>query len=367
MKKVNYLNRMTWSVIAIIAISITSCSSDDEGNIAIPEPGESGFFVVNEGAFLGGNASISYFDKTTKIMANNVFLSKTGNPLGDQAQSMIVVDTLGFIVVQNSNKVEVINVRDFSSVATITEGLSSPRYMLAINAEKAYISDWGADGVSGTVKVVDLVTKNITKSIDTGQGANEMVAIGNQLYVTNNGGWGADNTVQVIDTSTDAIIKTIEVGDNPSSIVADDNGDIWVSGSGKTVYNADWSVDEANSTAGFISKIVGDEVAVSFTMPDKFIGPTGLEINSTGANLYFGYDGGVYTLETEGAGAGSSIDIQQLIDKSFYGIDLDPSSDNILGFEAPNFTSAGTMYRYDGAGSLIDSYEVGIGPNSAGL
>jgi len=363
--KMNYLTKLTWGTFVAIAITISSCSSDDEQ--IVPKAGTDGFFIVNEGAFLGGNASLSYFDKATQTMTNNVFVNTTEIPLGDQAQSMTVFNDKGYIVVQNSAKIEVINTTDFTRIATITEGIVSPRYFLGVNNSKGYVTDWGADGVSGTVKVIDLTTNEVVKTIATGQGANKMVVVGNQLYVANNGGFGTDNTVQVIDTNTDAIVKTIEVGDNPSSIVADGNGDIWVSGPGKIVYNADWSVDEASSTAGFIAKIVGDEVEVAFTMPDKFSGPSGLEINSTGANLYFGYDGGVYTLETEGIGAGSSVDIQQFISKSFYGIDLDPSTDNILGFEAPNFTSAGTMYRYNENGSLIDSYEVGIGPNSAGL
>jgi YVTN family beta-propeller protein len=215
--------------------------------------------------------------------------------------------------------------------------------------------------------VIDLITKNITKSIPTGQGTNKMVIVGESLYVTNAGGWGTDNTVQVIDTNTDAIVKTIEVGDNPNSIVADASGTIWVAGPGEVVYDGWPNIDENATTSGFIAKIIDDEVEVIFSMPDKAKGPSDLEINSTGNNLYFDYLGAVYTLETAGIGSGSSIDIQQFIDKSFYGLDFDPSADNILGFEAPNFTSAGTMHRYDGTGSLIDSYEVGIGPNGAGL
>jgi len=363
--KRNYLNGITLALIT--ALVITSCGSDDEPSIDLPVPGESGFFVVNEGAFGGGNASLSYFDKSTTTMTNDIFTTKNEKPLGDQAQSMIVVDTLGYIVVQSSNKVEVIDVRDFSSVMTITEGISSPRYMVALNSEKGYISDWGEDGVSGTVKVVDLVTKNITKSIATGQGANKMIIVGDQLYVTNKGGRGFDNTVQVINTNTDTIVKTIEVGDKPNSIVADDAGNIWVAGTGNVVY-ADWpNIDEEETTSGFIAKIVNDKVEVIFSMPDKASGPSDLEINSSGENLYFDYLDKVYTLETKDVESEVDINIQQLIDKTFYGIDLDPFTDNIIGFEAPDFSSAGTMHRYDKNGSLIDSYEVGIGPNGVGL
>ena len=76
---------------------------------------------------------------------------------------------------------------------------------------------------------------------------------------------------------------------------------------------------------------------------------------------------GAAALETVNVGTGSSIDINQFIDKNLYGITIDPSTDNILGFDAGDYTSAGTMYRYDANGLLIDSYEVGVVPNSAGL
>ena len=361
----NNLTKLMWGALVAIAMIITSCSSDDE-QIA-PKAGADGFFIVNEGAFLGGNASLSYFDKAAKTMTNDVFVNATEKPLGDQAQSMTVFNDKGYIVVQNSAKIEVINTTDFTSLATITEGIASPRYFLGVTTTKGYVSDWGADGVSGTVKVIDLTTNEVVKTIPTGQGANKMVMVGDNVYVANNGGWGADNTVQVIDVSSDAIVKTIEVGDNPSSLVADQNGTIWVAGSGKTVYNVDWSVDEANSTAGFIAKIVNDEIEVSFTMPEKLSGPSNIEINSAGSSLYFDYSGSIYTMTTTGVGQGSSIDIKQFINKQFYGLELDPSTDNILGFESPSFTSSGTMYRYNSEGTQIDSYEVGIGPSSAGF
>jgi hypothetical protein len=364
--KMNYLSRLVWSVLVGATVIMTSCSGDDES--ALPEAGTDGFFVVNEGGFLNGNASLSYFNKSTKIMTNDVFLDATSRPLGDQAQSMTIFEDKGYIVVQSSSKIEVIDSKDFSSTTTITEGLSSPRYFLGISSTKGYVSDWGSDSKTGTIKVLDLMSNTVTKSIATGQGANKMIFVGNKVYVTTTGGFGSlDNNIQVISTDTDAIIKTIQVGDNPKSIVSDEAGTIWVAGTGSVVYNPDFSVDEANSTAGFIAKIVNDEVEVIFSMPSKASGPSNLEINTTASNLYFDYAGNIYTLETAGVGAGASIDIKQFINKSFYGLDLDPSTNNILGFDAGDFTSAGTMSRYDESGTLIDSYEVGIIPNGAGL
>lgn len=354
-------NTLSYLLIALTFL-VSSCSEDE----VVPKvlPGSAGFFIVNEGAFGNGNASLSYFDKSTNSITNDIFLSNTGKPLGDQAQSMTIFNDKGYIVVQNSAKIEVIDLTDISSIVTIdaNDGIASPRYFIGINDSKGYISDWGADGVSGTVKVLDLTTNEITKTIEIGQGTNKMLLLNSKVYVTNSGGWGQDNTVKVIDINTDEVVKTITTGNNPKDIVADENGDIWVLGSGAIAYNSDWSVNIESSTAGFISKIENDEVTASFAVSDKSSSPNSLIINNSGTSLFFNYNGGVYELKTTDINS-SSVSINEVISKNFYGLAFDPSDENILGSESPDFTSSGTVYRYNVSGQLIDKYSVGIAPN----
>lgn len=354
-------NILSCLIISFIFL-VSSCSEDE----VVPKilPGETGFFIVNEGAFGNGNASLSYFNKSTNSITNDIFLSNTGKPLGDQAQSMTIFNEKGYIVVQNSAKIEVIDLTDISSITTIgsTDGIASPRYFLGIDNTKGYISDWGSDGVTGTIKVLDLATNTITKTIEIGQGTNKMLLSNGKVYVTNSGGWGQDNTVKVIDTNTDEVIKTITTGDNPKDIVASENGDIWVLGSGATSYNTDWSVNLELSTPGFISKIENDEVTATFEVGDKSFSPNSLIIDNSGSSLFFNYKGVVYELKTANINS-SNVTATEFISKSFYGLAFDPSDENILGSESPNFTSSGSIYRYNLSGQLIDQYSVGIGPN----
>lgn len=336
---------------------IQSCDDDEPAPI---QPGEEGFFVVNEGGYPNDNTSISFYDRKKNEMTNDVFFTVNNRKLGVQAQSLSVFEGKAYIMVQGSNKIEVINADDYTLQATIKEDIESPRYFLGISSTKAYVSDWGEDGATGTVKVIDLGTNTVTKSIPTGQGANKMLKVGNAVYVTTAGGFGKDNTIKIIDANTDAVTSTITVGDNPNSILQDAAGNIWVSSSGAVVYNEDWSIDVENSTKGSISKITNNEESLRLEV-DAVVygGAQNLCISPDGTTIYYTFNGKVYAMAT----SSSSLPASPLITKGYYGLDVDPFNGNIIGAHAPNFSSAGVIEIRDPNGSLLDTYTVGIGPN----
>ncbi len=352
----NFFRSLGVLVVLAVMIFIQSCS-DDPTPI---KPGESGFFIVNEGAWGNSNTSLSYYDRKTDEVVNDLIFN-IEHPLGDQSQSMTIFEGRGYIVVQNSSKIEVIDVNSFTYVTSITEELPSPRYFVGVSSTKAYVSDWGVDGVTGTVKVIDLTTNKVTKTISTGSGANQMLKVGSQVYVTNSGGYGNDNTVKVIDTNTDAIVKTITIGDKPNSIQLDKDGNIWVASSGATAYEEDWvTVDEENSTFGSISKINSSNEETLRLTVDKIKGnPSNLTISPDGTTLYYTYDGGLYSLST----SATSLPATVFKNKSYYGLAVDPFNGNVIGCYAPNFSSSGSIDVYDASGTLIKTSTVGIGPN----
>lgn len=355
--KTNRLRLIPKLLLLWLLVAAQACDNDPD---PIVPPGADGFFVVNEGAFNGSNTSISFFDRETGVVTNDVFAARNGRPLGDQAQSITVFEDKAYIVVQNSGKVEVINADDYSSIKTITEGIISPRYFLGISSTKGYLSDWGQFGAEGTIKVIDLTTFTVTKTIATGQGANKMVRKGDNVYVANNGGFGYDNKVTIIDTNKDEVASAITVGDNPHSLQFDKEGNLWVLCSGKFDF-----FDEANNTKPTLSKFGPDNNEVlKLTFPEiRYPGATHLEINTAGDKLFFSYNGGVYAVSTSATSAPAS----PFIDKPFYGLAVDPFNDNIIGTEALDFSSPGTIYIYTPAGTLETSMKVGIAPNGVGF
>ncbi|NOT77243.1 MAG: hypothetical protein HOP08_20150 [Cyclobacteriaceae bacterium] len=350
--KFNFFRKLSVAVILISLVFIQSCKTDSD---AVVKPGASGFFIVNEGGFGNGNTSISFYDRKTDEVTNDLFSSVNGRPLGDQSQSMTVFEGKGYIVVQNSSKIEVINTDDLKSFGSVTS-VESPRYFLGISAKKGYVTDWGFDGVTGTVKVIDLTTLEVTKTIPTGKGANRMLKVNNLVYVANAGGYDKDNTVVIIDSNTDAIVTTITTGDNPNSIVKDKDGNIWVSASGNIDYG-----NSANSTKGSISKISATNTETLRLTVDRVVynGPSNLDISPDGATLYYNYNGSIYSIAT----TSTALPTEAFKSKNYYGIAVDPFTGNVIGCNAPNFSSKGSIDVYDPAGTLIKTYEVGIAPN----
>ena len=86
-----------------MAVAMASCMKWDYVDPEEIKTGGQGLFIINEGNFQYGNASLCYYDPDTKEVQTEVFLRANGFKLGDVAQSMTVRDGRGWIVVNNSH------------------------------------------------------------------------------------------------------------------------------------------------------------------------------------------------------------------------------------------------------------------------
>jgi len=316
----------------------------------------SSVYITNEGNFGTGNGSLSIYDKTTNLVSNDVFSSNNGGALlGDVVQSMECINGSGYICVNNSSTIQVID-ENHLYVAAIQ--VSQPRYLKQVNTSKAYASDWGINGI----QVIDLLSNTVSSTINCGTGP-EGIAVSNGFaYVCNVGGWGLDSTVTVINTNTDAVETTLTVGDKPNSAVVDINGNVWILTGGFTEYDANWNV--ISETPGVLAMIntSTNTIESSLVFP---IGnhPEDLVINGAGNKLY--YSDGSWSKAVYEFGI-NDVDLSTtpIINRSFYGLGYDPVSNEIYGSDAVDFTQQGWVYRYATSGAVIDSFQVGIIPGS---
>lgn len=338
-------------IIASAFLIFTTSCNEDENN---PPTGKysKGILISNEGPFMEGSGTVSFYDPENKNIENKIFESTNSRPLGNIVQSLAVFEGKAYIVVNNAGKVEVVDAATFESEAVI-EGLTSPRYFLGINSSKAYISDWG-----GEIAIIDLNTNAKTGTITAGSSPDQMLADGNRVWVINSAGWASDSTVTVIDSQTDTPLQTLVVGDNPAGIVKDVNGKIWVLCGGIS----DWA-NPANNTKGLLVRIdpldYSTETIIEFQGSD--FGPR-LAVNESGTILYYSFLGSIYAYEIN---AGFVLKSAPIIDKPCYALGIDPTSGDIYFSDPLDYAQPGVIYRYNAnGGSMLDSISAGIIPGT---
>lgn len=344
---------------ALFISGIISCTKEDDNNTggSFPVISGKGVFVINEGNFGSSDGSVSFYDPVSNKINNDVFKQVNKRPLGDVVQSMNIIGSTAYIVVNNSRTVEAADVNYFTSKGTIT-GFAGPRFLLPVSADKAYVSDW----FDNNIKIISFSAMTITGSIPAGSGPEQMTLSSGKVFVTNVGGYDRDSTVTVIDIKTDSVIATIATGLNPNSIVTDANGKVWVLCNGW--YGLDNIGGTADDVEGKLIRInpLTNQIEAEFTMK-QFDHPLRLTMNRQKNELYYlvgvsGFTGSVYRFSI----AGTSLPLSPVINKDLYGLGIHPEGDIYGGF-SPSFGQAGYMFRYENNGTLKDSTRVGTGPN----
>ncbi|MEM9647646.1 MAG: DUF5074 domain-containing protein [Bacteroidota bacterium] len=313
---------------------------------------ENGILVLHEGNFFGGNASVSFVTEDLGTTTNGIFNEVNAAALGDIAQSMTFNGDLAYIVVNNSQKVEVVNRYTFETVATIDTGFLNPRYMAIANG-KGYVTNWGdgSDPDDDYVAVVNLENNTVEDTIEVPEGPEWILANENTLYVAHQGGFGQNNIVSVIDATTDMTGNAITVADRPNSMQLA-NGSLWVLSGG----NPSWT---GNETAGQLDKISTADNSVEETFEFALTEHPGY-LSVDGEDLYYLLSGSVYKMNASDTALPTTAEITGV---SFY--DMTVNEGRLYGVDAKDFVSNGSLEIYDlSDNSLVDSLETSIIPGA---
>lgn len=314
-----------------------------------------GVYIVSEGGFMYGNASLEYYSRNTRSVMADVFSQANARALGDVAQSMTLYRGLGYVVVNNSGVVYIIDPSSSRLVGGI-RGFSSPRYVHFVSDTKAYVSDL----VASQLYIVDPIKREITGRIPTpGHMSTErMVQVGSQLWVSC---WSYDRTLLIIDTETDTILEELRVGIQPTALELDSQGMLWVLSTG----------GYPGSTYGYEAPTLRRIDPTSRTVLKTFTFPQGKQLGAMSMSpdrtfLYYLLDGAVYSLPI-GARQLPSIALvpaPRETQSKPYGLGVDPQTGDIYMADAIDYVQAGVVYRYDHMGIPLDTFRVGINPSS---
>ena len=123
------------AALTIGAFTFTSC--ENENDAPTGAYAANAVLIANEGSFNASNATVSYFNRNTGKLENNIF-SKENNPLllGDVLQDISTHGDRAFLVVNNSQKMYVTNANTFKVEGEVN-GLEMPRYFAALNEQRS--------------------------------------------------------------------------------------------------------------------------------------------------------------------------------------------------------------------------------------
>jgi YVTN family beta-propeller protein len=337
---------MRYLIILSFIAFLTSCESFQD----LPPANYSfggGVYIVNEGNFNRGNGSVSFYSYDSLKIFNDLFSTANNRPLGDVPNSMAVNSDKGYILVNNSGKIEIVNIKTLKSAGTIS-GLISPRNMAVINNSKGYVTSLYSDSLT----IIDLSNNSISGYIDMG-GTTEAIAIaGNLAYVSN---WVGGNTVRVISALNNKVIDTISVGSEPESMVIDRNMKLWVlcPGSWRRDTYAELDVIDIHTR----------KVEKKYQFPSLQNSPSCLKIDALGQTLYY-INKGVWKMDI----SSEALPVQPLIAETnnsyFYKIAINPVNSDILVTDAGDFMQPGYVSVYKNDGVLFSRNRAGIIPGS---
>lgn len=312
-----------------------------------------GMFVVCEGFYGQANGDITFYETQTGESTKDLFHSVNGMPAGDIIQSLEIVDTLGFIVVNNSQKVTVVNMKNFKVVKNI-EGFSYPRSAVRADNNTVYVSN--GNGISGNyIYSIDLSLLEKTDSLEVATGPEKLITANSKIYASISGGWNNDgSSVIEIDPASFGIVNTYEVAPVPVDLVADRNNNIWVYSKGIADYS---NYPDVVFTGSGISKIniVSKSVVTLPLSTMSSAGINNIAASIDGGTIYYLNDG-LYSLPAD---AGSLPGLK-IADRLFYGLDTDPLSGNIVCLDDVN--SKAIVYNSYGIEQF--NFETAAYPNS---
>lgn len=348
-------NILRLAIVVLLLASSVGCMKweyDDGESFATSG---AGLFVINEGNFQYGNASLSYYNPATKTVENEVFYRANAMKLGDVAQSMTLYGDTGWIVVNNSHVIFAIDPTTFKEKGRI-ENLTSPRYIHFLSDEKAYVTQlW-----DNRIFIVNPKRYEITGYIECpamtmeSGSTEQMVQWGKYVFVNC---WSYQNRILKIDTTTDKVVAELEVGIQPTSLVLDCYGKLW------TITDGGYE----DSPYGYEAPSLYRIDAETFTIEKQFRfakgdAPSEVQLNGRGDKLYW-INNDVWAMDV----TADRIPVKPFIpysDTLYYGLTIDPRSGEVYVADAIDYVQAGKIYRYSEQGERLDEFYVGIIPGA---
>ncbi len=345
-------------VLAMLSLLATSCRKDapppteQVTTLFAPNPSSvvKGVYLLNEGNFNANKATLDYVDYTTGLYRKNIY--NQVNPevtkgLGDVGNDMAVYGSKLYVVVNNSNKVEILNAKTGKRITQID--LLNCRY-ITFQQNKAYVSAYlsaigNANAPNGIIAEIDTASLQIERRVTVGRQPEEMAIINNNLYVANSGGYSPPNyerTVSVVDLASFTETRRIDVAINLNQIKADRYGDLYITSRGDYL-SIPPKLYVVNAQSGQIKKVI-DIPARTIALDDDQL----YIISTNNGNTQQKYTYQILNVNTETLlGQPFITDGTDQTITQPYGLAINPVTKEVLLTDARDYVTPGTLYCFD--------------------
>ena len=362
-------------LISIVLAVLHSCREDEviyiKEVVPVTQPEYTnieGFYLLNEGQMNWDLASLDYYNFATGEYERDVYTD--ANPtavmeLGDVGNDIGIYGSKMYMVINCSNKVEVVDKRSVKRIGQID--IPNCRYIKFYKGY-AYVSSYVGpvvlDGEGsdedvfqlGAVFKVDTTTLQVVDKCVVGRQPDELDIVDGKIYVANSGGYsqgakiGYENTVSVIDIETFKEIERIPIANNLLSCKCDKRGILWVSSRGD--YHGNQSMLYAYDTQK--RRVVKTlDVRVGNTWMD---GDSLYVISNEWSELSSGYSSGTYKI--------INTKTMEVVNENFitdgsdarinkpYGVAVNPITKDIYVTDGLNYIQLGFLYCYGQDGKM---------------
>ncbi|TZF96230.1 YncE family protein [Chryseobacterium panacisoli] len=354
------MRKLNFYFLFLVLAFLSSCRTDDiivRQEVVEGLPSENtaikGFYMLNEGNMGSNKCTLDFFDYTKGTYYRNIYAEINPNvvkELGDVGNDIKIYGSKLYIVVNVSNKIEVLDAKTAKRITSIP--LQNCRY-LTFKDGKAYASSYAGPvdinpkAPKGKVVEIDTTSLSIQREVVVGYQPEEMEIVGNKLFVANSGGYKApdyDNTVSVIDLNTFTEIQKLNVAINLHHIKKDNYGDLYVSSRGD-YYNVPSSLYLIDAATGIVKKDFHLAVSEMTIVNDKLYF-YGNEFNYNTHSYKKSF--GIIDVKTEQIIANRIFDKEyETAIKTPYGIAVNPITEDIYMTDARNYVSLGFVYCFD--------------------
>lgn len=336
----------------LLFMVLFSCKKDK------PNPGlvselKNGMLVLCEGLFQQNNSTLSWINTLTDEVDTDFFTTQNDRMLGDTGNDMKLYGGKIYIVVNNSNTIEVLSKftgKSIKQISMVNGVVGKQPRSIAFYGSNAYVTCY-----DGFVDVLDTASLTITQRIQVGANPEGLAISNGKLFVSNSGGLNSivDSTVSVIDLATYSEITKITVGKNPGSVKVDAQGDVYVIARGNygTIPSRMVKLNTLNNT-------------VDQTFP---FDASGMErMNQYFLISFYNYSTEtseirLFNTETETLENNSFINTSSIT--TLFGIQYNSQNDKIYCLDAMSYTNTGYVRQFSASGFYEKSYHVGLNPN----